>query len=410
METASAQPTATQIALGGTVALVVAAGRGERFGGAMPKQYADLAGRPLLRHSLSALSRHPAIDRVRAVINLDDRALYEATSAGLDLMPAVIGGASRQASVRLGLESLAELKPSRVLIHDAARPFVPADLVDRILAALADAPGAIAAVRLSDTVKREADGRIAGTIAGTVAREGLWRAQTPQGFRFAEILAAHRATPAELELTDDAAVAERAGLAVRLVEGSPANLKVTTPADLDRAARWLAGGEEIRSGSGFDVHRFRPGNEVRLCGVAVPHEFALAGHSDADVGLHAVVDAILGALAAGDIGEHFPPSDPRWQCADSAIFAAHARDLVAARGGRIVNLDVTLICERPKIGPHRPAMTARLAALLGVAAERVNVKATTTERLGFTGRGEGIAAQATATLALPRAPGAPGDV
>jgi 2-C-methyl-D-erythritol 4-phosphate cytidylyltransferase / 2-C-methyl-D-erythritol 2,4-cyclodiphosphate synthase len=410
MEAASAQPTATQIATGGTVALVVAAGRSERFGGAAPKQYADLAGRPLLRYSLTALSRHPAIDRVRAVINPDDRALYEAASAGLDLLPAVGGGASRQASVRLGLESLAELKPSRVLIHDAARPIVPPDLVDRVLAALADAPGAIAAVRLSDTVKREAD----GAIACTVARDGLWRAQTPQGFRFAEILAAHRAAADEAALTDDAAVAERAGLSVRLVEGSAANLKVTTPADLDRAARWLAGGEEIRSGSGFDVHRFCPGSEVRLCGVAVPHDFALAGHSDADVGLHAVVDAILGALGAGDIGAHFPPSDPKWQGADSAIFAAHARDLVTARGGRIVNVDVTLICERPKIGPHRTAMTARLAALLGIATERVNVKATTTERLGFTGRGEGIAAQATATLAVPRAHsrdlGAPGDV
>lgn len=401
-----APQTAAQIARGGTLALVVAAGRGERFGGATPKQYADLGGRPLLRHSLAALARHPAVDGVRAVIDPDHRALYDAAGRGLDLLPAVDGGASRQASVRLGLESLADLKPARVLIHDGARPFVASDVVDRILAALADAPGAIAALPIADTVKRERD----GTVADTVARDGLWRAQTPQGFRFAEILAAHRAAPAGLELTDDAAVAERAGLAVCLVEGSPANLKVTTPADLDRAARWLAGGEEIRIGSGFDVHRFCAGDRVRLCGVAVPHDFALAGHSDADVGLHAVVDAILGALGAGDIGAHFPPSDPRWQGADSALFAHRARDLVAARGGRIVNVDVTLICERPKIGPHRPAMTARLADLLGIAAERVNVKATTTERLGFTGRGEGIAAQATATLALPRCHGAPGDV
>jgi 2-C-methyl-D-erythritol 4-phosphate cytidylyltransferase / 2-C-methyl-D-erythritol 2,4-cyclodiphosphate synthase len=407
-------PIAPQTAEGGTLALVVAAGRGERFGGATPKQYADLAGRPLLRHSLAALAGHPAVGGVRAVINPDDRTLYEAASVDLDLLPAVDGGTSRQASVRLGLESLAELNPARVLIHDGARPFVAHDVIDRILAALTDAPGAIAALRLSDTVKREADGAIAGTIAGTVAgtvaREGLWRAQTPQGFRFAEILAAHRAAPAAPELTDDAAVAERAGLTVRLVEGSASNLKVTTPADLDRAARWLAGGEEIRIGSGFDVHRFCAGREVRLCGVAVPHESALAGHSDADVGLHALVDAILGALAAGDIGEHFPPSDPRWRGADSGLFATHARDLVAARGGRIVNVDVTLICERPKIGPHRPAMRERLAALLGIDPARVSVKATTTERLGFTGRGEGIAAQATATLALPRAQVVAGDV
>jgi 2-C-methyl-D-erythritol 4-phosphate cytidylyltransferase/2-C-methyl-D-erythritol 2,4-cyclodiphosphate synthase len=317
--------------------------------------------------------------------------------------------------VRLGLESLEELKPDQVLIHDGARPFVAHDLIDRILAALGEAPGAIAALPLTDTVKREATGSIGGCIAGTVAREGLWRAQTPQGFRFAEILAAHRAASAEMGLTDDAAVAEQAGLAVRLVDGDPANLKITTPADLDRAARWLAGaeesrGEEIRGGSGFDVHRFCPGGQVRLCGIDIPHDFALAGHSDADVGLHALVDAILGALAAGDIGEHFPPSDPEWRGADSALFAAHARDLVADRGGRIVNVDVTLICERPKIGPHRAAMTARLADLLGIDQDRVSVKATTTERLGFTGRGEGIAAQATATLALPRSHYVTGDV
>ena len=406
MEAPIAEPAATRIAApiagGGTVALVVAAGRGERFGGAKPKQYADLAGQPLLRHSLAALSRHPAIDRTRAVIDPNDQAFYETASAGLDLLPPVSGGASRQASVRLGLESLEDLKPEEVLIHDGARPFVPADLIDRILTALGTAPGAIAALPLADTVKREAAGSIAGRVAGTVDRDRLWRAQTPQGFRYAEILEAHRTASAELGLTDDAAVAEQAGLAVRLVEGDPANLKVTTPADLEQAARWLAGAEEIRGGSGFDVHRFGPGDQVRLCGVDIPHDFALAGHSDADVGLHALVDAILGALAAGDIGEHFPPSDPQWRGADSALFAAHARDLVAARGGRIVNVDVTLICERPKIGPHRPAMTARLAALLGIAAERVSVKATTTERLGFTGRGEGIAAQATATLALPR--------
>jgi len=404
------------------VALVVAAGRGTRFGGEVPKQYADLAGRPLLGHSLARLARHPAVAAVGAVIDPDHRALYEAAGAGLDLLPAIDGGDSRQDSVRLGLESLARLAPARVLIHDGARPFVSRDVIDRVLAALDDAPGAIAALPLADTLKRAIPGAIPGeipdaipgTIAATVPRDGLWRAQTPQGFRFADILAAHRQAhrdaASQTDLTDDAAVAERAGLAVRLVAGSPANFKVTTPADLERAARWLAGGEEIRTGFGFDVHRFCAGAEVRLCGVAIPHDFALAGHSDADVGLHALVDAILGALGAGDIGEHFPPSDPQWRGADSARFAAHARALVAARAGRIVNVDVTLICERPKIGPHRGAMTARMADLLGVEPARVNVKATTTERLGFTGRGEGIAAQATATLALPRGQGGPDHV
>ncbi len=384
---------------GGTAALVVAAGRGVRFGGETPKQYAPLGGKPLLRHSLAALAGHPAVSQVRAVIDPADRPLYEAAGEGLPLLPPVAGGTSRQESVRLGLESLADANPDRVLIHDGARPFVAPDMVNRILAALDEAPGAIAALPMTDTVKREADGR----IAGTVERTGLWRAQTPQGFRFREILAAHKDASSALGLTDDAAVAEHAGLAVRLVEGSTANLKVTTPEDLARAERWLAGGgEEIRTGFGFDVHRFEAGDGVTLCGVAVPHDRALAGHSDADVGLHALVDALLGALAAGDIGQHFPPSDPQWKGADSARFAGYVRELLAERGGRIVNLDVTLICERPKVGPHRAAMVARLAELFGVAPGRVSVKATTTERLGFTGRGEGIAAQATVTLALPR--------
>ena len=392
--------------MGGSVALVVAAGRGRRFGGESPKQYASLAGRPLLRHSLAAFAAHPGIDAVRAVIHPDDRAHYEAAADGLGLLAPVPGGGSRQESVRLGLESLEGTAPGRVLIHDGARPFVEPALIDRVLDALERAPGAIAALPVTDTLKRGEAER----IAGTVRREGLWRAQTPQGFRFEDILAAHRAARDTPDLTDDAAVAERAGLEVLLVEGSPANLKVTTPRDLARAERWLAGGmggaggEEIRTGFGFDVHRFGPGDRVRLCGVELPNDAGLVGHSDADVGLHAAVDAILGALAAGDIGEHFPPSDPQWKDADSGRFARHAADLVAARGGRIVNLDVTLICERPRIGPHRAAMTARLAELLGIDPGRVSVKATTTERLGFTGRGEGIAAQAIAGVALPRDP------
>jgi 2-C-methyl-D-erythritol 4-phosphate cytidylyltransferase/2-C-methyl-D-erythritol 2,4-cyclodiphosphate synthase len=385
-------------------ALIVAAGRGQRFGASLPKQYAVLAGVPLLRHTLAAFAGHPDIRRVRAVIHPDDRDLYDAAADGLDLAEPVAGGCNRQESVLRGLESLAEDAPEQVLIHDGARPFVSPDVIARVLAALARSPGAIAALPVVDTLKREAKGH----IAGTQDRTGLWGAQTPQGFRFAEILAAHRAVAGE-ELTDDAAVAERAGLAVALVEGSRENMKVTSQDDLRTAEQWLRGQQsetrpdEMRVGQGFDVHAFGPGDHVTLCGVRVPHDFGLVGHSDADAGLHALTDAILGALGAGDIGSHFPPSDPQWRGADSGRFLVHARDLVRARGGRLLHLDVTLICERPKIGPHREAMVARIAELLDLPAARVSVKATTTEKLGFTGRGEGIAAQAVATIALPQA-------
>jgi 2-C-methyl-D-erythritol 4-phosphate cytidylyltransferase/2-C-methyl-D-erythritol 2,4-cyclodiphosphate synthase len=382
------------------VALVVAAGRGARFGGAQPKQYAMLAGRPLLHHGLAALAGHPAIAGVRAVIHADDLALYESAAEGLALLDPVPGGASRQDSARLGLESLEDLAPERVLIHDGARPLLPAAVIDRVLEALERTPGAVAALPVTDTLKREQD----GLVADTVARQGLWRAQTPQGFHYPAILAAHRAA-AGAELTDDAAVAEQAGLPVALVQGSPRNLKVTTPEDLARAETILTGAggaaPETRAGSGFDVHRFGPGDHVNLCGLRIPHDKTLLGHSDADVALHALTDALLGALGAGDIGLHFPPTDPRWRGADSALFLRHACDLAAARGGRIVNVDVTVICEAPKLAPHRAAMVARLAELLDLAPERVNVKATTTEGLGFTGRGEGIAAQASATIVLP---------
>ena len=381
----------------GTVALVVAAGRGSRFGGGLAKQYAPLGGRLVLRYSLERFARHPRIDEVRAVIHPDDRALYDQAALGLKLAEPVGGGATRQESVRRGLESLEEIAPEAVLIHDGARPFVSADVIDRVLDGLGAAVGAIAALPVTDTLKRGG----AGLIQATVERGSLWRAQTPQGFRYAEILAAHRAA-AGAELTDDAAVAEQANLSVALVEGAPENIKVTTQDDLARAERWLAGGQdETHVGQGFDVHRFAAGDHVMLCGVRIPHENGLAGHSDADVGLHALTDAILGALGAGDIGSHFPPSEARWRDADSALFVRHARELVARRGGRIGHVDVTLICERPKIGPHREAMVARIAELLAIAPDQVSVKATTTEGLGFTGRGEGIAAQATATLRLP---------
>jgi 2-C-methyl-D-erythritol 4-phosphate cytidylyltransferase/2-C-methyl-D-erythritol 2,4-cyclodiphosphate synthase len=381
----------------GTLALVVAAGTGERFGGDLPKQYRTLAGRPVLRHAVERLAAHPAIDGVCVVRRLEHGDAYAAALAGLDLLAPVEGGATRQESVLRGLEALASRSPDRVLIHDAARPLVDAGTIARVVGALDAAPGAIAAVPVTDTLKRAgAEDR----IAATVDRAGLWRAQTPQGFRFAAILAAHRAVAGQA-LTDDAAVAEAAGLTVALVAGSEDNLKITTDDDLRRAELLLSGGAvEWRTGSGYDVHRFGPGDAVMLCGVRVPHILGLEGHSDADVGLHALTDAILGAIGAGDIGQHFPPGDPRWRGAESARFLAHAAELVAALGGRIAHVDVTLICERPKIGPHRDAMISRIADILSLESTRVSIKATTTEGLGFTGRGEGIAAQAVATVAL----------
>ncbi len=382
-------------------ALVVAAGRGHRFGAEMPKQFLSLAGKPVLRHALEAFAAHPAIGVVQTVIHRDDQDLYEAAAAGLDLRPPAEGGATRQDSVRLGLAALAELAPKRVLIHDAARPFVSGEIIDRVLAGLENYPGVIPAVPVADTLKQVED----GSVSGTVDRSGLWRAQTPQGFRYADILAAH-ADFAGRELTDDAALLEAAGLTVGIVEGAERNFKITSKDDMERAEGLLAGGRrETRCGTGFDVHRFGPpvpgGLTIQLCGLAVPHDRALLGHSDADVGLHAITDAILGALGQGDIGSHFPPSDPQWKGADSAVFLRAAGELAAARDGRIVHLDLTLICEAPKIGPRREAMVARIAQILDLDPGRVSVKATTTESLGFTGRREGIAAQATASLELP---------
>jgi len=382
------------------VALVVAAGRGSRFGADRPKQYMPLRGRPVLRYSLERFAAHPRVTAVRAVIHPDDEAAYATAAQGLDLLEPVHGGATRQESVRFGLESVATRPPAAVLIHDGARPFADDALIDRVLDALAGHDGAIPAVAVSDTLKRVSEGR----IVETVPRDGLWRAQTPQGFSYTAILEAHRAL-AGRKLSDDAALAERAGLDIAAVQGSAENIKVTTQDDMTRAARWLDAAAAVRTGQGFDVHRFAetPG-PVRLCGVEVPHDRGLVGHSDADVGLHVVVDALLGALAEGDIGSHFPPSDPQWRGADSAVFVRHARALLAERGAEVVNLDVTLICERPKVGPYRAEMAARIADLLGIEPGRVGVKATTTEGLGFTGRREGIAAQAIATLRLPRTP------
>jgi len=382
-----------------TVALIVAAGQGARFGAEVPKQYLPLAGRPLLRHSVERLSAHAGIGAVRVVIDPAAREHYDAAVAGLPVLDPVAGGATRQESVRLGLDGLAGDSPAHVLIHDGARPFPDDALVSRVIDALHTHAGAIAAQPVVDTLKRAGDGE---RIAATVDRAGLWRAQTPQGFRFDAILAAHRAAAGADDLTDDAAVAERAGLDVVLVPGAEDNLKVTTPDDLVRAERILAAGlGETRVGTGFDVHRFEAGDAVTLCGVAIPHSHRLAGHSDADVALHALTDAILGALGEGDIGEHFPPSDPQWAGAASRVFVEHAVGRIAARGGTLSHADLTLICEAPKVAPHRDAMRASVAALLGVDAGRVSVKATTTEGLGFAGRREGIAAQATVTLRVP---------
>jgi len=383
------------------IALVVAAGRGTRLGGERPKQYRTLGGQALLRHSVERLAAHPRIDRVRVVYHPADQDLYDAAVAGLDILPPVPGGAARQDSARLGLESLESLAPSRVLIHDAARPFVDQIVIDRVLDALEQAPGAIPALPLADTVKRGEN----GVVTDTLDRTALWRVQTPQGFDYRAILAAHRAVIG-MELTDDAAVAERAGLTVRLVEGAESNFKVTTTDDFERAEKLTSGGGDYRSGDyrsgqGFDVHAFGPGDHVWLCGLKIPHSQGLIGHSDADVGLHALTDAILGALGAGDIGMHFPPSDPKWRGAPSHLFLRHAADLVAQAKGRIVHVDVTMMCEAPRIGPHREAMVAKIAEILGLPANRVSVKATTTEKLGFLGRSEGMAAQAIATLQLP---------
>ena len=380
-----------------TYALIVAAGRGTRFGGALPKQYLPLGGMTVLRHAVAAFAGHPRIVGVLVAIRPEDRAVFDRAVSGLSLLPPVPGGAERQDSVRLGLEALAEHKPDRVLIHDGARPFPDKALIDRVIDGLDEAPAAIPALPLGDTIKRVEDRRILETID----RSQLWRAQTPQGFHFDAILAAHWQMEGRV-LTDDAAVAEAAGITPLIVTGSEENLKVTTAEDLAVAERLLAARQgDVRVGQGFDVHPFGPGDHVMVCGIAIPHEVAPVGHSDADVGLHALTDAVLGAIGAGDIGMHFPPSDPRWRGASSDRFLAYAATLVRERGGAIAAVDVTIICERPKIAPYRDRMIERLAEILEISPGRVSVKATTTERLGFTGRGEGIAAQAVATVRLP---------
>jgi 2-C-methyl-D-erythritol 4-phosphate cytidylyltransferase/2-C-methyl-D-erythritol 2,4-cyclodiphosphate synthase len=372
-------------------ALLVAAGSGNRFRSETPKQFCPLLGKPVIRRAAEALAPH-----VSVLLPVGDAAPIEAALQGLDHLPPVPGGATRQASVRAGLEALADDSPDLVLVHDAARPCVPDAVIRAVIAGLADAAGVVPAMPVADTLKLAPSGR----VEATVPRDGLHRAQTPQGFRFATLLALHRAATDD-GATDDAALLERAGETVLVVPGAEENIKLTYPEDLVRLERLLAASMLPRTGTGFDVHVLTEGRPLILCGVRIPHNQGLAGHSDADVGIHALCDAIYGALAEGDIGRHFPPSEDTWKDADSARFLVHAAGRIAARGGVLANADVTLICERPKISPHADAMRARLAELLNVPSDRISVKATTTERLGFAGRGEGIAAQAVATVLLP---------
>jgi 2-C-methyl-D-erythritol 4-phosphate cytidylyltransferase/2-C-methyl-D-erythritol 2,4-cyclodiphosphate synthase len=383
-------------------ALIVAAGRGTRAGGTIPKQYQLLGGRPVLCHTLAALAGHPKIGQIVVVVHPDDADVFAKTVR----MPAgcavecVFGGAERDGSVKAGLAAL-PVGIKQVLIHDAARPMVERALIDRVLEALQSCPGAAPAIAVTDALWRGANGK----VVGTQDRSGLFRAQTPQGFDLAAIRAAHAAHAGGA--ADDVEVARAHGLDVAIVEGDDTNIKITLPGDFARAEQLLAQRDkgqkrmDIRLGNGFDVHRFCAGDAVTLCGVAVPHTHALDGHSDADVGMHAVTDAIYGALAEGDIGRHFPPSDPQWKGAASDIFLRHAVGLAQARGFTIGNVDCTLICEFPKITPHAPAMMGAMADIMGLDPGRVSVKATTSERLGFTGRSEGIAALATVTLVAP---------
>ena len=377
------------------VALLVAAGRGSRAGGREAKQFRRIAGKPVLIHAVEALSAHPAIDSIMMVIGAGQES---AVRALLPNQPFVQGADSRRGSVRAGLEAIAAAGGADlVLIHDAARPFLPAEVLDRLIAALDDAPGAIPVLPVADTLVRNA----AGNAGEVVDRDGLLRVQTPQAFRFDAILSAHRNWDSSREATDDAQMAREAGHAIILVPGDERLEKLTYPQDFARAEARLGVQRSTRVGMGYDVHRLAAGEELWLGGVQIAHDHGLAGHSDADVALHAIVDAILGALAEGDIGSHFPPSDPQWRGAASSRFLEYARDRVGARGGLVEHIDLTIICEAPKIGPHRDAIRACISEILGIALDRVSVKATTTERLGFAGRREGIAAQAVATLSLP---------
>jgi len=382
-------------------AVVVAAGQGLRAGGDRPKQFREIGGETMLRRTLARLSASPAIGAIQPVIRMEDRSLFESATAGIALLPPVAGGATRQASVRAGLEALEGRRPDVVLVHDAARPFVSEAMISRAIAAIEKTGAAIPGMAVTDTIKIVDTHNIVGE---TLDRSQLRAIQTPQAFAFAPLLEAHRRAAREgrSDFTDDAALAEWAGMQVAVFEGEPANIKITHPEDFMRAeAMQAAQLGDIRTGSGIDVHAFVPGDAVWIGGVRIPHTHKLTGHSDADVGLHALVDAILGALADGDIGTHFPPSDPQWKGASSDKFLAFAVERVRARGGMIAHLDLNIVAEAPKIGPHREAMRAAIARIAGIGIDRVAIKATTSETLGFTGRREGIVAYATATVRLP---------
>ena len=392
---------------GKAAVVIVAAGRGERAGKADgPKQYRTIGGHPVVSHTIQAFLSHPRIGRIVVAIHPDDDELFRSCTSGFEdeRLEAIHGGATRQESTRLALRALREEAPDMVLIHDAVRPFVDAALIDRTIDAIDDRQGALPAMQVADTLKRM-NGE--GNVGETVPRAGLHAAQTPQGFPYWPILAAHEKAfqLGKQDFTDDAAVAEWAKIPVRIVTGSPDNMKLTWARDMALADQRLGGGRlafpDIRTGNGYDVHSFEPGDHVTLCGLNIPHDKKLSGHSDADVGLHALTDALLATCGAGDIGTHFPPSDPQWKGAASRLFLEHAAAIVRSGGGRIANADITLICEAPRIGPHREAMVEAVASMLKISADRISIKATTNERLGFIGREEGIAAIATASVVFP---------
>lgn len=391
-----------------TIILIVAAGRGLRAGGDIPKQYVKQRGRYVLSRTIDAFLEHPLVSHIQTVIHPDDMDLYQAATKDFDkkLLPPVHGGTSRQESVYNGLKALSECEADHVLIHDAARPFVSSSLITRVIEGLAQDNAVLPVTPVIDTIK-QVDGN---RVSRTIERKSLYGAQTPQGFSYPLILDLHKQADHEtdVEFTDDASLAEWANIPVQTVEGDVQNQKLTTRRDMDMAELILANADETqmetRTGFGFDVHRFEPGDGVILCGIKIPFDKKLKGHSDADVAMHALTDALLGAVGEGDIGAHFPPSDPQWAGAASSLFLEHAVELIRKRSGKIINVDVTIICEQPKIGPHREKMRQELARIMGVEAHRISIKATTTERLGFTGRDEGMAAQAIASITLRTTP------
>lgn len=377
--------------------IIVAAGRGRRLGEELPKQYISLAGKTILRRTVEVFLNVPSVNLVQTVIHENDLDLYRQATAELTILPPVNGGKTRQQSVMKGLQALGPHEPDIVLIHDAARPFVTVELIEQIISQTAEHGAVIPVLPVTDTIKRLEDGKVTATLDRTT----LARAQTPQAFRFKLIFMAHRKQEGQ-DMTDDCAVAESCGISVLTLTGDNGNFKITTREDLGKAEQMIRGNlTDIRSGFGFDVHAFAPGNQVVLCGMTIDHDRKLKGHSDADVALHALTDALLGAIGDGDIGQHFPPDDDRWRGASSDIFLKHAAGLLADKGGMIANIDLTIICETPKITPHREAMRRTISQILDLEISRISVKATTTEGLGFTGRREGIAAQAIATVRLP---------